>query len=652
MCGIAGEFAFEREQVTVDAGRMMAALRHRGPDSNGHYLSPARNVLLVNTRLAIVDVGGGTQPLTNEDGSVQITFNGEIYGFAALARQLESRGHRLRTRCDTEVIVHLYEEYGEAFVEHLRGEFAFALYDRRQHTLWLGRDRFGVKPLYYASSPRSLLFGSEIKAIFSSPVIKRELNPSFIYSYLHGLLPPDETAFLGVRQVEPGCLLRVTAAGVEPRRYWQPRFAERPEAADSKVAVRESVEEFRRLFDEAVDLRLQGDQEPGVYLSGGLDSRAVATQAARLSSRPMKAFTVAFDDPDFDESAGAAATAQQHGLDHHVVTIPAAGLTSHFVRSLWHCEMPVVNGHGAAKLLLSGLASQQVKSVLTGEGADELLAGYDLFRHQALIESVRREPRNPALRAQMRRFLGSVDLLSGTVRTKDYAEYDRVVELFGAYPYPALRALKLGRWIRALLSRECIRSIGDFDPLEQLAAGWSSRRLAGDDPLSATQDFLFRTQLPSYILNCLGDRMEMANSVEGRVPFLDHKLAEFAFGLPRSLKVRDGQGKVLLREALGQSHPAYRVAKKAFLSPAATLDLRNGKSPLARYLDRRVIEECGIFNPARLRTLKHAQPLLRKGSNSRVRCEGLLTFAISVHALHELFCTNFRGSMQRFERHS
>ena len=234
MCGIAGEFAFEREQVTVDAGRMMAALRHRGPDSNGHYLSPAKNVLLVNTRLAIVDVGGGAQPLTNEDGSVQITFNGEIYGFAALARQLESRGHRLRTRCDTEVIVHLYEEYGEAFVEHLRGEFAFALYDRRQHTLWLGRDRFGVKPLYYALAPRSLLFGSEIKAIFSSPVIKRELNPSFIYSYLHGLLPPDETAFFGVRQVEPGCLLRVTAAGVEPRRYWQPRFAERPEAADSR----------------------------------------------------------------------------------------------------------------------------------------------------------------------------------------------------------------------------------------------------------------------------------------------------------------------------------------------------------------------------------------------------------------------------------
>ena len=650
MCGIAGEFAFEREQVTVDAGRMMAALRHRGPDSNGHYLSPAKNVLLVNTRLAIVDVGGGAQPLTNEDGSVQITFNGEIYGFAALARQLESRGHRLRTRCDTEVIVHLYEEYGEAFVEHLRGEFAFALYDRRQHTLWLGRDRFGVKPLYYALSPRSLLFGSEIKAIFSSPVIKRELNPSFIYSYLHGLLPPDETAFFGVRQVEPGCLLRVTAAGVEPRRYWQPRFAERPEAADSRGAVRESVEEFRRLFAEAVDLRLQGDQEPGIYLSGGLDSRAVATQAAQLSSRPVKAFTVAFDDPDFDESAGAAATVQQHGLDHHVVTIPAAGLTSHFVRSLWHCEMPVVNGHGAAKLLLSGLASRQVKSVLTGEGADELLAGYDLFRHQALIERVRREPRNPALRAQMRRFLGSVDLLSGTVRVKDYAEYDRVVELFGSYPYAALRALKLGRWIRALLSRECIRSIGDLDPLEQLATKWSSRRLAGDDPLSATQDFLFRTQLPSYILNCLGDRMEMANSVEGRLPFLDHKLAEFAFGLPRSLKVRDGQGKVLLREALGQSHPAYRVAKKAFFSPAATLDLRNGKSPLARYLDRRVTEECGIFSPAMLRTLKHVQPLLRKGSNSRVRCEGLLTFAISVHALHELFCTNFRDSVQRFER--
>ena len=479
MCGIAGEFAFEREQVTASVSRMIAALRHRAPDSSGHYISPAKNVLLVNTRLAIVDVGGGTQPLTNEDGSVWITFNGEIYGFAALARQLERRGHRLRTRCDTEVIVHLYEEHGEAFVEHLRGEFAFALYDQRQHTLWLGRDRFGVKPLYYALSPRSLLFGSEIKAIFSSPVIKRALNPSFIYSYLHGLLPPDETAFVGVLQVEPGCLLRVTAAGVEPRRYWQPRFAETPDAAAATVADRESVEEFRRLFSEAVDLRLQGDQESGVYLSSGLDSTAVATQAARLSGRPVKAFTVAFNDPDYDESARAAATAQRHTLDHHVVTIPAAGLAPHFVRSLWHCEMPVVNGHGAAKLLLSGLASQHVKSVLTGEGADELLAGYDLFLHQALLERVRHEPRNRALRAQMRQFLGSVDLLSGTVRATDYAEYDRVVELFGTYPYPALRALKMRRSTHAVLSRECLRGIGDFDPLEHLATTWSSRRLAG-----------------------------------------------------------------------------------------------------------------------------------------------------------------------------
>jgi len=434
MCGIAGEFAFRREQVTADAGGIISALRHRGPDSSGHYLSPARNVLLANTRLAIVDIAGGAQPLANEDGSVRITFNGEIYGFAALARQLERRGHRLGTRCDTEVIVHLYEEYGEAFVEHLRGEFAFALYDRRRHTLWLGRDRFGVKPLYYAESPRSLLFGSEIKAVFSHPVIKRELNRRFVYSYLHGLLAPDETAFAGVRQVEPGCLLRVTATGVESRRYWQPRFAEGPNAADSRVAAREAVEEFRRLFAEAVELRLQGDREPGIYLSGGLDSRAVATQAVRLSGRPMKAFTVAFEDPDFDESAGAAESVRQHALDHQVVTIPASGLASHFVRSIWHCEMPVVNGHGAAKLLLSGLAAKQVKSVLTGEGADELLAGYDLFRHQALIESVRREPRNRALRARMRQFLSSADQLSGTVRTGDYVEYHRVVELFGGGP--------------------------------------------------------------------------------------------------------------------------------------------------------------------------------------------------------------------------
>ena len=650
MCGIAGEFAFQREQVTAATGGMISALRHRGPDSSGHYLSPDKNVLLVNTRLAIVDIGAAPSRSPMKTGPSRSRSTGKSTDLPPLPGSWNAGGIASGPGATPKSSCTCTRSTRRRSWSTCAANSPSRCMIGEKHILWLGRDRFGVKPLYYAESPRSLLFGSEIKAIFSNPAIKRELNRPFIYSYLHGLLPADETAFVGVRQVEPGCLLRVTAAGVESRRYWQPRFTERPDAADSRVPARESVEEFRRLFAEAVRLRLQGDREPGIYLSGGLDSRAVATQAVRLSGRPMKAFTVAFDDPDFDESARAVETVQQHALDHHIVTIPGSGLASHFVRSIWHCEMPVVNGHGAAKLLLSGLASQQVKSVLTGEGADELLAGYDLFRHQALIERVRREPRNPTLRAQMRQFLSSVDLLSGTVKTQDYAEYDRVVALFGVYPYPALRALKLGRWIRKLLSQEYIRSICDFDPLEQLATRWSSRPLAGDDPLSATQDFLFRTQLPSYILNCLGDRMEMANSVEGRVPFLDHKLAEFAFGLPRSLKVCDGQGKVLLREALGQSHPAYRVAKQAFFSPAATLDLRNGKSPLNRYLDRRLTEECGIFNPARLRALKHALPLLRKGSNRRVRCEGLLTFAISVHALHELFCTNFKGSMQRFER--
>src|SRR5438552_3050120 len=404
MCGIAGEFLFD-PAMQIDPSRIPAtvsAIRHRGPDEWGYYIGCGGSALLINTRLSIVDVSNGRQPLPNEDGSIWVVLNGEIYGFSALAAELAQRGHRFRTRSDTEVIVHLYEEYGEDFVSHLRGEFAIAVLDQRQSLLFLVRDRFGIKPLYYSELPDSLVFASEIKAIFQHPKARPRLDHVNIFHSLHTLLLPGATTFEGVKMVEPGHLLRVSASGVSHRRYWDlPIDTER----SGRIEEGEAVEEFRRLFNESVRLRLQGDVEVGAYVSGGLDSMAVASAAAQSYTRQLKVFTVSFEDPRLDEGPAAQEFCKRNGFDHHIVRIGAGDLEPYFERCLWHSEIPVANSHGAAKMVLSELARRHVKVVLTGEGSDEALAGYNVFRHIALLESTRANPKDAELSRELDRFI-------------------------------------------------------------------------------------------------------------------------------------------------------------------------------------------------------------------------------------------------------
>jgi asparagine synthase (glutamine-hydrolysing) len=325
---------------------MASAIRHRGPDQWGYHVGCSETALLINTRLSIVDLPNGKQPLCNEDGSIWAVLNGELYGYAEIAAGLTRRGHRLRTRSDTEVIVHLYEEYGEDFVSHLRGEYAIALLDERQELLFLIRDRFGIKPLFYAEPPGSLVFGSEIKAIFQLPEVPRRLNRFSIFHTLHGLLLPGTTAFEGVHSIEPGCMLRVSRSGIAHRRYWDLPIALEPTA---RIDELEAIEEFRRLFEESVRLRLHGDVEVGAYVSGGLDSMAVASTAAEFSSRILKVFTVSFADSGLDEGPAAERFSEENGFEHYMVRVEAGGLRPHFERSLWHAEIPVANSHGCGR---------------------------------------------------------------------------------------------------------------------------------------------------------------------------------------------------------------------------------------------------------------------------------------------------------------
>lgn len=656
MCGIAGAFLL-RAGGNLDPEAlvpMISVLAHRGPDDWGYYLDQRRRVMLLHSRLSIVDLEGGHQPLSNEDGSIWVACNGEIYDFQRIADDLKARGHTFRTGSDTEVIVHLYEEYGEAFVDHLRGEFAFALYDGRRERLYLVRDRFGIKPLFYAEAGGALLFGSEMKALLRHPLMRAELNRPYIFPLLAGVLLPGETLFKGIRQVEPGCLVKSTGSGYEQTRYWDLRFntVEEDQAAEKGLDPVEAAEEFRRLFEESVALRLQGDVEVGTYLSGGIDSAAVSLVMAKLAPRPLKAFTLSFTDADYDELAPAREIAEAGGMDHHVLSVGPGALAEHFVRYLWHSENPTLNSHGTAKLLLSQLAGKHVKVVLTGQGADELLAGYEPFEHQLLLEAVQKDPGDAAARKRLEKYRsvgGYLDVQRGVRR---YPSYGRVCDLFGAYPYSVLRPLRHQSRIRRLLAPDFRQATAQSDSLVELSQRVDRSRMAGRSSLAATQYVLYKTDLASYILTSLVDRPEMAHSVEGRVPFLDHKLVEFACRLPLSMKLNESGTKDVLRRAMtGVVPESVRTRrKKLFLAPSSeSLGLDRPRNALIdTYLTSDRIRDAGIFDPHALKPILSGVRYLPKGSYYQSLLEAIAMAALSLHVLHDLFCRDFQNSADRF----
>jgi asparagine synthase (glutamine-hydrolysing) len=661
MCGIAGQIGITSD-AHVDVGLVPATaalLAHRGPDGWGYTVDPAGQVLLLNTRLAVVDVVGGRQPMCNEDGQVWVTLNGECYGFEHQRRWLESRGHRFRTRTDTEVLVHLYEECGEGFVERLRGEYAFALHDRRRGVCLLVRDRFGIKPLVFTEHRGRLVFASEAKALFADETIDRALDREHVLHAVCGIFLPQRTFFKGVHHVEPGAFLRVEVGrGWTSVRYWNVPFRrdghEVPSpvlpdghgAADRRDA--DAIQAFGDKLREATRARLHGDVQVGAYLSGGVDSAAVLN-AIRESASSAPAFTVGFEDGRFDETAAAALVAQHLGAPHHVVRIASAQLGEAFVAAEWHSETPVINAHGAAKFVLSRLASTHVKVVLTGEGADELLAGYPQFRHQQLIEACRQSPRDREAATLLKRFIATNTGAAGVTPFERYPRYEQVVARLGAYPYAAARMFALQPKIRWLLSPECRRTMAGFDTLGSLEGAMGTRAFAGLDPISASQAVLFRTQLPGYIFVNLGDRQEMAHGVEGRTPFLDHELVELGCALPMRLKLAAHRNKHVLRRLLEGVLPAASVRpKNIFLAPSTrALGLDGSASSLEEWLLPRAVREAGVFSPTAVAMLRRIVRHAPHGTRSSSMAEAALVFALSVSVLEALFCRGFAAARAR-----
>ena len=574
MCGIVALFS-RRDPISPSAlERATNALYHRGPDGQRQWISADHRVGLGHARLSIIDLATGDQPIASEDGCTHIVVNGEFYGYEAIQRELEAAGHHLRTRSDSEIALHLYEDLSTECLHRLRGEFAFVIWDHRNQTLFAARDRFGIKPLFYAEHNHTLYIASEVKALFAAGVPARwdaESLSQMVELGGHQM----RTNFHGVFQVPPGHYLIATGKHVQLHQYWDFNYP----AASNSTSMRSDAEyaaEFRAAFEEAVRIRLRADVPVGCYLSGGLDSCAVLGTAAKFHPEPIRAFTLTFDLPDYDEEKQAREMAALVGAEFHPIPIRQDDLADSFADAVLQSEAFCINAHGVAKYLLSrAVRDAGYKVVLTGEGSDEILGGYPHFRRDMLLYN--REGQHPDAVASLLDDLNRTNPVSRGLLLPHGESFpmENVKRLLGFVPSWmetfSARALKM----QDLLAPEFMNDFGHRARYHALFSGLDTRnQLAGRDAVHQALYLWAKTLLPNYILCVLGDRMEMGHSIEGRVPFLDHHVVEVVRSMPVAQKVHGITEKYVLREAVRDviTDTVYRRQKHPFLSPPATLN--------------------------------------------------------------------------------
>jgi asparagine synthase (glutamine-hydrolysing) len=629
MCGIAGIARRYPTGVSVESlGRMAAAIRHRGPDGYGFYVG--QRVGLAHVRLSIVDIDRGAQPLTNEDGQIVVTYNGEIYNHPELRHELEERGHIFRTRSDTEVLVHGYEEWGVDMLQRLNGQFAFAIYDRNRDTLFIARDRFGVRPLFYAQPKGAFFFGSEIKAILASGEVDPGLDPRGLDEvFTFWAARPPRTPFAGIASLEPGTYGIWKDGALWLHRYYELDY---PEASEEPADV---IEQLDELMLRSVGMRLRADVPVGAYLSGGLDSSITASLAASASPHTLRSFSITFDDPQFDESEFQREVATQIGSIHAVTAIGQSSIAESFPDVLWHTETPLLRTAPVPMYHLAKLTREMgIKVVLTGEGADELFLGYDLFKEV----SVRRFClRNPDSLGRQRLLDKLYPYLMAQGRG---GEFWRRFFLDAGNPsdplFSHLPRFLLSARVKDFYTPEFKERLGGIDVLGELRAslpvrffGWSS--------LNQAAYLEMTTLLSPYLLSSQGDRMSMAHGVEGRFPFLDHRLYEFASALPTGSRLRGLREKEILRRWARRILPSrinqrrkqpYRAPDApSFFGPGAPEWIRERLSPDA-------LRRVGIFAPTAV------QGLVRRcnaGLATGFRENQAITGVLSTQIWHQQF---------------
>ncbi len=604
MCGIAGYFALTPRALAPREvlGRMVEALRHRGPDDGGIYYDG--RAALGHRRLSIIDLAGGRQPLATADGNLWVTFNGEIFNYVELRDELLARGAMFRTKSDTETILHAYEQYGPDCVRSFNGDFAYALWDRRNQRLVMARDRMGVRPLYYTLQHGVLVFASEVKSLFAYPGVRAALDPLGLdqcFTFWAPLAP--RTAFKDVQELPPGHQLIAENGVLKVQPYWTLQYPPRSERRTLGEA--QAAEEVQALLADATRIRMRADVPVGAYLSGGFDSSAT-TALAKEHNGALRTFSLEFEAPELDESTYQRTLVEALGTDHSALRCMRGDIAQSFPAVIRHTERPIVRSAPAALFLLSRqVRDHGFKVVLTGEGADEVFGGYDIFKEAKVRRFWARQPQSkwrPLLLRRLYPYLGGLQsqpaaYLEAFFRTGLDASDD---PLFSHLPRFALT-----RRISQFYSRELRETINGYNPLAELRESLP-REFNAWHPLSRAQYLETRCLLPGYILSSQGDRVAMAHAVEGRFPFLDHRVVELGAALPPALKLNGLREKYVLRRALGRELPRSIVERpkqpyrapdsESFLHAAAPQYVETLLAPEA-------IARAGYFEPAAVRRL-------------------------------------------------
>ncbi|HET7694274.1 MAG TPA: asparagine synthase (glutamine-hydrolyzing) [Vicinamibacterales bacterium] len=585
MCGIAGRFNFDPLRP-LDRGVLQAmtdVVAHRGPDASGYHLAPG--IGLGHRRLSIIDLSTGDQPLANEDGTVWTVFNGEIYNFAEVRAELTALGHRFRTGSDTEIIVHGYEQWGERCVERFRGMFAFAVWDAKARRLMLARDRVGVKPLYYAELPgRGLVFGSELKSLLEDPEVPREWRPDAIDAFLTLLyIPAPATIYAGIHKLEPGHVLIAEKGTVRTSRYWDLTFTGDGDARREA----DYLEELDALLRESVALRQIADVPLGAFLSGGIDSSAVAAYMVETSPRPPVTISVGFEHAAYDELSHARRVAEHLGCEFHPRTV-TPDIVSLLPKLAWHFDEPFADSSAVPTYYVSKAARELVTVALSGDGGDELWAGYARHRVERWEQTARATLGAAAPLAG--RLAQALPLSVKGARSLRHLAADPAQAYALKHAYGMFEPQAKAR----LYSGDFAARVRHADPFDTFRAAY--RRCRSLDPLDRGLYVDVHTYMVDDILTKV-DRMSMAVSLEAREPLLDHRLLEFAARVPTSLKLKEGRGKHLLRRALERKVPREILerGKQGFEAPIGEW-LRGPLAPMADALlaDGR-LRERGIF---------------------------------------------------------
>lgn len=651
MCGIGGILHKDRNKpVKKDYLLGMAAIQyHRGPDGFGYKIFEDRGVGFSHTRLSIIDLESNRarQPFVSEDDSLLLAHNGEFYDYQRIRSRLSAKGYKFTTKSDSEILLHLYREKGfTESLKDLRGEFAFSLFDKKKDTLYLTRDRFGIKPQYWAvTTEGDFVFGSEIKVVFAHPEVKREISKEGAFHQLIQVMVPGTTTFSGVHQVKPGHYLEVTRENnqinIKEHSYWDMNFPLEKER-NNDLEENYWIDEVREQLIRAVELRLTADVPVGCYLSGGIDSCSILGLASAIQQNSIKAFTIGFDNDSYDESEIAKKMAKSVGADHDIMMLDSSHLYDNFVETHWHSERTIYNTLGVAKLLMSRhVKNSGYKVVMTGEGSDELFSGYPSFRKDFYRHGVKDLPESE--RSEWESLLHETNSLfkGAMLSINDYGHKELEAKV-GFMPSSIENWISMTPLARNLFTKDIATELKTYDPGAAIASSLDESQMKGRHVLDRSQYVWIKTMLEGQILTWGGDRVDMANSMEARPPFLDHHLAEMAVNIPPKYRIKGKIEKYVLREAMKGVLPEelYNREKFAFMAPPAHTDQSKLKALLnlkEEYLTKDRCNRLGILDYNSIDILWKSYTDPNTKIENLVQQDALLNHSIGLQILHKTF---------------